>query len=121
MFLSFSALKGPGGNGARVYQCCICGQVISYSDQLLHIAGRSRHLFVNPAKLECDFYTLSSCPGALGLEDATEAHTWFPGYRWRLAICGRCGAHLGWHYEAVSGDMRPLEFWGILVASIVSR
>ncbi|XP_032240211.1 uncharacterized protein LOC5514702 [Nematostella vectensis] len=26
-------------------------------------------------------------------------HSWFPGYAWRIAVCPRCGAHLGWSFE----------------------
>ncbi len=117
----FSPLKGVGGNGAKVYQCISCGGLITYSDRLLRIGASSRHLFVNPAGVQCDFHTFTDCPGALAHGVATEAHTWFPGYRWRMAFCRLCGQHLGWHYEAVSVFHRPNEFWGILVTHTVSR
>ena len=117
----FSVLDSIGGNGAKAYQCMTCGALISRSDRFLAISGNNRHLFVNPSGVECDFYTFSSCPGAVALGKATEAHTWFSGYRWRLAFCGHCSQHLGWRYNAISAFERPLEFWGILVSQLVSK
>jgi hypothetical protein len=110
-----------GGNGAKVYQCCGCGGLVSYSDQLLRIGASYRHLFVNPAGVQCDFYSFADCPGAVAYGGATEAHSWFPGYRWRMAFCRHCAQHLGWHYEAMSTFEGPREFWGILVSHVVSR
>lgn len=115
------SLKGIGGNGAKAYHCFVCGGLVTYSDRLLAIATSHRHLFVNPAGVECDFYSFSDCPGAVVHGDATEAHTWFPGYRWCMAFCRQCGQHLGWHYEGVSPFERPSEFWGILVGHLVAR
>jgi hypothetical protein len=118
MFIFQSASDGIGGNGAKAYQCASCGGLITHSDRLLLIEGHDRHLFVNPAGVECDFHTFFSCPGALALDGPTDTHTWFPGYLWRLAFCRHCGQHIGWHYEAVSMFQRPSEFWGILVTHV---
>ena len=118
--LSFP-LKGIGGNGAKVYKCFGCGGLVTYSDRLLRIGTSDRHLFVNPAGVECDFFSFADCPGAMAHGGSTEAHTWFPGYRWRMAFCRHCAQHLGWHYEAMSISQRPKEFWGILVNHLVWR
>ena len=112
---------GIGGNGDKVYQCSGCGDLVSYSDRLIRIGTADRHLFVNPAGVECDFFTFSDCPGAIAHGGATAVHTWFPGYRWRMAFCRNCVQHLGWHYEAMSILERPREFWGILVSHLVAR
>jgi hypothetical protein len=86
---------------------------------MILVAGDTRHQHVNPEGTECDFYTFSSCPGAVALGEATDAYTWFPGYSWRVAMCMNCGFHLGWHYELVSNAQPPMEFWGILVDNVV--
>jgi hypothetical protein len=116
-----SPLGVVGGNGAKVYQCIACGGMVTYSDRLLRVGASTRHLFVNPSGVQCDFHTFYSCPGAIPHGPATEVHTWFPGYRWRMAFCRQCGQHLGWHYEAVSLTERPHAFWGVLVGHLVSR
>ncbi|UCF57267.1 MAG: hypothetical protein JSW15_01975 [Deltaproteobacteria bacterium] len=121
MFILFSALEKIGGNGAKAYQCASCGGLITHSDRLILVGGTNRHLFVNPAGVECDFHTFYSCPGAIAVGEATEAHTWFSGYTWRMAFCRQCGQHLGWYYEAVFKSERPEEFWGILVSHVISK
>jgi hypothetical protein len=121
MISFFSLLNKVGGNGAKIYQCISCGVLITYSDRLLSVSGSHRHLFVNPSGVECDFHTFANCPGAVALGGATEDHTWFPGYRWRLAFCRLCGQHLGWHYEKVTVSASPGEFWGMLVSNLVVR
>ena len=114
-------LKGIGGNGAKVYQCFGCGGLVTYSDRLLRVGTSHRHLFVNPEGVECDFYSFADCPGAVAHGGATAAHTWFPGYGWRMAFCRHCAQHLGWHYEAMAILASPREFWGILVSHLVCR
>ncbi len=121
MVFLHSALDGVGGNGAKAYQCVTCGGLITHSDRLVPIEGKNRHVFVNPAGVECDFYTFYSCPGAIAVGEATGDHTWFSGYSWRMAFCHRCGQHLGWGYEAVSRVERPCKFWGILVSHLISK
>jgi hypothetical protein len=121
MFLIPFVTEPIGGNGAKVYRCGGCGSLITLSDQRLTIEGKSRHSFVNPSGIEFDFHSFSSCSGAIALGDATEAHTWFAGYRWRIALCRTCGLHMGWHYEALFRSERPREFWGILVANLVAE
>lgn len=116
MFLGSSG--GCGGNGERAFQCAACGTVVTYSDRFQAVGGTTRHHFVNPAGLECDFHTFYSCPGAVWLGEPTLMHTWFSGYGWSMAFCRTCGGHVGWHYQSASGKDRPREFWGILVSSI---
>lgn len=117
----FTPYVGPGGNGAKAYQCSNCGGLITSSDRLLAVNGSHRHLFVNPAGIECRFYTFASCPGSIATGIPTEEDSWFEGYGWHLAFCRVCGLHLGWHYEAASAEARPLEFWGILIAQLTAR
>ena len=111
--------EGAGGNGAKAFQCSVCGSLITHSDRLLLVGSTNRHLFVNPAGVECDFHTFAACQGAVALGEPTEAHSWFSGYSWRMAFCRHCGQHLGWFYEGVTSSRRPRGFWGILVSRIV--
>ncbi len=48
---------------------------------------------------------------------ATAEFTWFSGYAWRIAGCSTCQAHLGWRYEAESGQ-EPSVFFGLLTNAI---
>ena len=116
----FSSLDSISGNGAKAFQCSSCGGLITHSDRLASLSGRSRHLFVNPSGIEFDFQIFNSCPGAVAFGEATEEHTWFAGYAWRMAFCRQCGQHLGWYYEGISRARRPTGFWGILVSRLVT-
>ena len=78
---------GIGGNGSKAYLCSACNSVITYSDRLVAVSGSKRHSFTNPAGVFCEFFTFSSCPGAVTFGDPTEEHSWFPGYSWSLALC----------------------------------
>lgn len=120
MNTSASRFDGLCGNGGKSLHCIHCGSAVTSSDRILEIAGRFRHVFVNPAGMRCELLTLLSCPGASLVGEATLDHTWFEGYRWRLALCQNCGMHLGWHYEALSNTI-PLDFWGLLLAHLTVR
>jgi hypothetical protein len=42
--------------------------------------------------------------------------SWFPGMRWRLALCGTCDSQLGWHFE---GQAPP--FWGLILDRLIEE
>jgi len=37
--------------------------------------------------------------GCKGVGAWHEFASWFPGYSWRICVCAKCGAHLGWLFE----------------------
>ncbi|CAD7092136.1 unnamed protein product [Hermetia illucens] len=55
----------------------------------------------------------------------TKSHTWFPGYAWKLCLCSRCSAHLGWMFEpiatATDDQFFPTEkgFYVIVLSNII--
>jgi len=114
-------IAGSGGNGAKAYHCSNCGGLVSSSDRLVAIGDQQRHQFVNPAGFECHFYTFASCPGAMATGTPTQEYSWFDGYGWQLAFCRTCGLHLGWRYAAADRQVRPAEFWGILITQLLAR
>ncbi len=116
----FSYLNELGGNGSKAIQCKACESLITHSDHLVRLNGRSRHSFMNNAGIESDSQTFDACGGAVAFGDPTRELSWFVGYAWRIAFCRTCGQHLGWHYKGLAQSMRPAEFWGILVARIRS-
>ena len=119
MFVFFYETNGIGGDGNPNLVCSVCGGWVTTSDRLLKIEGKKRHLFINPAGIECDLFTFSSCPGAAPVGAGTLEHTWFARYNWTMAFCRHCNQHLGWRYQSVSEKEFPAEFWGILVSHIV--
>lgn len=77
--------------------CCrACGQVLATGD------GRrikSEHTFRNPAGYSFHVVVPVEARGLRLDGPAVERDSWFPGFAWRIALCGGCGIHLGWEFE----------------------
>lgn len=56
------------------------------------------HKRQNPAGIHFVFGCFAAAPGCRVIGRPTLEHTWFAGCRWRLALCGSCGEHLGWAF-----------------------
>jgi hypothetical protein len=83
------------GKGIR---CSACGQRVTSADQRMAQGGSHEHRFSNPAGFEFHIGCFRTAPGCSPAGAPTEAWTWFRGYAWSVALCTRCGAHLGWAY-----------------------
>jgi len=68
--------------------------------------------FVNPAGFLHEVVTVTWAENLVVAGPATTEFTWFPGYAWEIAWCGRCGEHLGWRFTALA-DGEPRLFWGL--------
>ncbi|MEC7949338.1 MAG: cereblon family protein [Myxococcota bacterium] len=73
--------------------------------------------FVNPGGFVHEVLTTRNAPGCLPVGAPVRADTWFPGYTWRFALCGRCTGFVGWAYDAVSA-LDPVRFWGLRSAAV---
>ncbi|XP_069945300.1 uncharacterized protein [Cherax quadricarinatus] len=76
---------------------------LSESTHQLSVLGHS-HLMVqtlrNPADVTFNLVMVKRS-GCSGIGEWYSDHTWFPGYSWKVCICPRCQAHLGWVFEPV--------------------
>lgn len=80
--------------------CCrICGHRITSDHERIAVNGSHTHTFFNPVGLVFELGCFRRAPGCLVSSEASEQFTWFAGYSWRPAFCGRCAAHLGWRFE----------------------
>ena len=57
-----------------------------------------------------EFSIFSDAPGCSRVGQATPEDTWFTGFAWRVALCGHCAEHLGWHFSSAGGD----SFFGLI-------
>ncbi len=83
----------------RRLRCRNCKQPITSDDYRIAIAGRHLHRRVNPMGVEFEFGCFGEAPGAATLGEPTVEFSWFTGYAWSFAHCGRCDVHLGWLFE----------------------
>jgi hypothetical protein len=109
-----------GGERAR-WVCAACGTKITDPSAVFGPGGApSVQVFTNPAGKVCRVMTVLRAESLLLAGPAVSEYSWFPGWAWRIALCARCGAHLGWRFEAEAGGSPPL-FFGLLVSALVER
>ncbi|GAB4347732.1 MAG: hypothetical protein Kow006_07780 [Gammaproteobacteria bacterium] len=80
--------------------CCrFCGSPVTHETHRIARSGAHRHTFANPLKISFTIGCFATAEGCAVTGEATTAHTWFAGYAWRIAVCGKCESHLGWRFE----------------------
>lgn len=123
-----AGLEGAGAPGVdrteddakpdRVIACAACLAPITVASARVEKAGRHHHTCVNPAGCVFHIACFASAPGAVAHGDPSDHFSWFDGYRWQMASCRGCTAHLGWSFSgAVANDV----FWGLIRAQLVER
>ena len=88
--------------------CAACDHPVTDERLRIRVQGAHRHHCVNPLGVTFDVSCFSEAGGALALGTPESDDSWFPGHRWRYALCGGCGEHLGWHYSGID------EFFGLI-------
>lgn len=84
----------------RTLNCRQCGHPITHPDARIQINERHHHVFTNPHGITYHIGCFKEAPGAARRGELTDFWSWFPGYRWQIALCGSCQAHLGWLFTA---------------------
>ncbi|PKN34845.1 MAG: hypothetical protein CVU61_05630 [Deltaproteobacteria bacterium HGW-Deltaproteobacteria-19] len=97
-------------------RCKACGNEITEADFGIHRHGRFEHTFDNPAGYTFRLGCFSKAWNCILHGVPTHAFTWFPGFRWRFCSCGRCGLHLGWHYDSGAES-----FFGLILDNLVRQ
>ncbi|WP_146652934.1 cereblon family protein [Labilithrix luteola] len=84
-------------------RCAVCHAPVVPANAGISVNGAHEHTFMNPGGLRCVVRCFSSAPGSVPEGPRSTVWTWFPGFAWRAAMCGRCGAHLGWSFHSAKG------------------
>jgi hypothetical protein len=100
-----SELEGGGAPEAaqkdeRMVLCSSCQHPIARESARIEVSGRHEHTCVNPAGYVYRIACFRAAEGCVGQGGWTDEHTWFAGYGWQIALCSRCGMHLGWAFSA---------------------
>jgi len=119
--LMFDAIGDPGLPGLTSRQdrhnrhadgkqllCRACANPITTPTAAIDMAGAHQHRFSNPTGQAFTIGCFRSAPGCRVEGEAWRQYSWFPGYTWQIALCGRCACHLGWRFQA---DTR---FYGLI-------
>ena len=94
-------------------RCHACGHVITSEAARRQVNGAHEHEGTNPAGYRFRFGCFSQAPGCACMGQPSEAHSWFTGCMWRLAVCAACGEHLGWRFSGVD------DFFGFILDRLI--
>ena len=94
-------------------RCAACGHRITDRAYRSELLGAHEHTFVNPAGVVHTIGCFVAAPGCAYRGPTETAFSWFPGYAWQVAVCGRCSAHVGWIYR-----LAPEQFHGLILAAL---
>lgn len=109
-----SDAPAPKTEERRLVRCARCEHALTDAKARTEKDGAHRHTFVNPSGLSFHVACYRDAPGCLEIGEAETFWSWFSGYSWRNALCGRCGVHVGWSYRG-----RDDAFFGLIVDRIV--
>ena len=93
--------------------CRFCDHGVTNRKQTVSINGQTSHTFFNPAGIVYEVRCFNGAAGCVVRGKGTAEFSWFAGYIWSYALCGRCRAHLGWWYSAAEHS-----FFGLIAQNI---
>jgi len=82
----------------RGLRCAACEAELTTDDERIEMSGAHAHTFVNPHGHVFEVGCFARVPGCVAVGPASAFFSWFPGYTWRVVVCGSCQAHLGWSF-----------------------
>jgi hypothetical protein len=93
--------------------CYRCRNPITDVTQHRQVQGSHVHRCTNPAGITYQFACFHTAPGCSASGMPTSEHSWFPGYLWRVAVCRKCGEHLGWAFSGAGA------FFGLITDRVI--
>lgn len=79
-------------------RCAKCQHEVTAGRFAIEVDGAHAHTFRNPGGWSYRIGCYAEAGGAVPSGQATDEHTWFPGFAWRFAHCQGCSTHLGWWF-----------------------
>jgi len=107
------AFEDPG----RRLLCRSCGEPVTSTRERIAFGGQHVHRRINPHGFTFEFGCFANAAGVAMLGPPTSEHSWFAGRSWVIALCGRCGVHLGWSFE----DGEPPRFFGLVLERLIEE
>ena len=98
---------GPDDRDEKVLRCRACEAEVARDDDRIEMSGAHAHTFVNPHGHVFEIGCFARAPGCAAIGPPSAFFSWFPGYTWRMAVCGNCHAHLGWSFGDFFGLVLP--------------
>jgi hypothetical protein len=99
----------------KFIRCAQCLNSIARQTDRIVIGGAHRHTFANPQGIVFEIACFRFADGCGYLGPGTDEFTWFKGYTWKIAVCGKCLFHLGWQYTSSGKD----GFFGLIIDRLI--
>jgi len=96
--------------------CRQCLHIITRPKEKIQVNGSHHHTFANPHGLIFEVGCFQTAEGCGYTGQASEEYTWFRGYLWRVAVCGKCLTQLGWLFSASMGSTH---FHGLILDKLI--
>lgn len=84
--------------------CRNCGHIITKPSEQIAVQGAHRHTFANPEGIVFEIVCFKQAEGCRYSGTPTEEWSWFRGFRWKFAFCGKCFQQIGWLFVADSAS-----------------
>jgi hypothetical protein len=101
----------------RAILCAACKASITSARHRVASHGSHEHRFMNPAGLTFHIGCFATAIGCTTVGPPSLEYAWFPGYAWRLALCGQCDRQLGWHFRGEGSE----SFFGLILDRLRER
>jgi hypothetical protein len=80
--------------------CAECQYPITRKTDRIAINEKHQHVFANPHGYIYQIGCFGQAPGCVAIGEESDHFSWFPGYTWRVALCGQCLTLLGWTFRS---------------------
>ena len=87
-------------NKREFLRCADCQYPITRKTDRIEINEKHQHVFANPHGYIYQIGCFIQAPGCVIIGEETSHFSWFPGYTWRIALCGQCLTLLGWTFRS---------------------
>jgi hypothetical protein len=94
--------------------CAACLGTITSPQHRIAINGAHEQRFMNPGGYLFHIGCFAEAVGCALVGPPSDEYPWFPGFAWRIACCGHCRVHLGWHFRSGDGS----GFFGLILARL---
>lgn len=99
----------------RFLYCAACHVPITRHIDRISVNEQHEHVFANPHGYIYHIGCFAQAPGCVRAGEESDFFSWFPGYRWQLALCGRCLEFLGWAFHSSQS-----QFWGLILDKLIA-
>ena len=104
-------------DGTEYILCRQCHNIITTPSNRISVQGSHQHTFANPHGIVFEIGCFGAVTGCGYAGPASDEFTWFPGFSWRVAVCGRCLIHLGWLFTSKGFE----SFHGLILDHLITQ